>query len=113
MDQKRVTCLIPLLVLCGCLLAAPALAVAEEAGTESGGIMAAVQSAGTVKTLTSAFLVLYGGISLFAPKKLWGMGPGRKDKMKREPTPGELNAERISGAIFIFLGVMLFLGRIQ
>lgn len=112
MKKHPMICLALALILGSCLLITPALAsTAEEA--QNSGVSEALQSAGTVKTLTSAFLVLYGGISLFAPKKLWGLSWGRREKMRREPTSTELNAERVSGAIFIFLGVMLFLGRIR
>jgi hypothetical protein len=100
-----------MLGLSGCLFATPALAATEE--TQSSGVMAALQSAGTANTLAAAFLVLYGGISLFSPRKLWEMGRGRREKTKRDPTAAELNAERIAGAIFIFLGIMLFLGMIR
>ena len=73
-----------------------------------------IQAAGPLKLFACAFLALFGAINLFVPKKLWEMGMTRRAReMQREPTTAELNGYRITGVIFIFLAVMLFLGRIN
>ena len=80
----------------------------------SGSVVELIQDAGPLKLFACAFLALFGAINLFVPKKLWEMGMTRRAReMQREPTTAELNGNRITGVIFIFLAVMLFLGRIN
>lgn len=79
-----------------------------------GSVVEIIQDAGPLKLFACAFLAIFGAINLFMPKKLWEMGMTRKAReMQREPTTAELNGNRITGVIFIFLAVMLFLGRIN
>ena len=90
--------------------------LAAEAKGE-GEVVETVQDAdgsSALRIFASAFLALFGAINLVAPKKLWEMGMTRRAKeMKREPTQAELNGNRLTGVIFLFLAVMLFLGRIK